>query len=172
MTGELADAQGARPRKPFDSYFTTYNRTDLQERVQDLVTACSFAASHSKGRRVILVGSGRAGLWAMLAAPAADGVVADCAALDLTNDQALMEPALFIPGLRRMGGFTGIAALAAPNPLLLHNTGQNFPTAILREAYGGAKTKSAFQEKSERLDGTEISKWIAMLSEDARPRSL
>ncbi|HMJ64038.1 MAG TPA: acetyl xylan esterase, partial [Candidatus Binatia bacterium] len=82
LTGELASPEVAQKRKQTTTHFTTYNRTDLQERVQDLITACAFAQSHGKGRRVVLCGSGRAGLWALLAAPAADAVVADCAGSD------------------------------------------------------------------------------------------
>ena len=123
LTGSLAHATELAARKPFDNFFSTYNRTDLQERVQDLITACAFARAHSKGRRIVLGGEGRAGLWAMLAAPAADAVVADGANLDLSTDRVLMQQDLFVPGLRRIGAFEGAVALAAPNPFLGHNIG-------------------------------------------------
>jgi dienelactone hydrolase len=160
LTGELANAEVARTRKPFTNYFSTYNRTDLQERVQDLVTASVFAQRHSKGRRVALVGIGRAGLWALLAAPAADAVAADCAGLDLTSDQALMDPDLFAPGLRRLGGFAGVAALAAPNPLFLHNTGEKFGTGILNDAYEASKSRSALRIAKTPLSDDSIVAWI------------
>src|SRR5688500_20312851 len=95
LTGELADESAAKARKQTTGFFTAYNRTGLQERVQDLITACALAQSHGKGRRVVLCGTGRAGLWALLAAPAADAIISDCAQLDLRNDAVLMEQDLF-----------------------------------------------------------------------------
>jgi hypothetical protein len=160
LTGELANPAAAESRKPFSDYYTTYNRTVLQERVQDLVTACLFAQRHSKGRRVALVGSGRAGLWALLAAPAADAVAADCDALDLASDEALMSRDLFAPGLRRLGAFAGVAALATPNPLLVHNTGAKFPTGILDEAYAASPSRTALTVATAPLKDEAIVSWI------------
>lgn len=160
LTGELVNTNAATARKPFESYFTTYNRTVLQERVQDLMTACVFAQRHSKGRRVALVGAGRAGLWALLAAPAADAVAADGASLDLSTDLPLMEPELFTPGLRRLGGFSGVAALAAPNPLLLHNTGEKFNTEILKEAYEASPARTALRLSPASLANEAVVSWL------------
>jgi hypothetical protein len=161
LSGELADAQAAEKRKQTSGYFTTYNRTDLQERVQDLITGCAFAQIHGKGRRVILCGSERAGLWALLAAPAADAVVADCAQIDLSNDSELMKQDLFAPGLRKIGAFEGAALLATPNPLLVHNTGGKFSTDWLAGAY--EKSKRAFGREAKPLDAAAQADWIAQL---------
>src|SRR5258705_3525412 len=125
LTGELADENASAARKHLTSFFSTYNRTDLQERVQDLITTCAIGQAHGKGRRAVICGQGGAGLWALLAAPAASGVVADCDALDESNDQALLKQELFSPGLRKIGGFQRAAALATPNPLLAYNTRAN-----------------------------------------------
>jgi hypothetical protein len=160
LTGELTDAKAADARKPFASYFSTYNKTDLQERVQDLITACVFAQRHSKGRRVALVGTGQAGLWAMLAAPAADAVAADCNALDLSDDAAIMSRELFTPGLRRLGAFAGVAALATPNPLLVHNTGEEFSTEILAEAYAASPSQAALTVSAAPMRDEAIVSWI------------
>jgi len=164
LTGELKNDNAAQARKPFANFFSTYNRTDLQERVQDLITACAFAQTHRKGRRVILCGTGRAGLWALLAAPAAEVTVADCDHLDLTDDRVLMEPELFSPGLRRIGAFTGAASLAAPNPVLIHNTGRSFPTQELRETYAALKAKD-YRQESERMADEAVVDWVANLKD-------
>jgi dienelactone hydrolase len=161
LTGELANAEAKQARKHLSAHFSTYNRTDLQERVQDLITACAFARTHGKGRRVALLGAGRAGLWALLAAPAAEGVVADCDGVDSAGDTLLLEQDLFVPGLRRIGAFEGAAALAAPNPLLLHHTGKSFATHWLRAAY--AAVKADYRESENRLDEAEILDWLARL---------
>lgn len=139
----LVDVRGtgtaiAPARNYSTNHFTTYNRTLAQEAVQDLLTACAFARGQAAGARVALCGVGRVGLYAMLAAPGADAVLADACALDPGDDAALLATDLFIPGLRRIGGMEGALTLAAPRPLVLHNTAGRFPPARLRAAYGGA----------------------------------
>lgn len=162
LTGELKNEKATQARKPFASYFSTYNRTDLQERVQDLITACAFAQTHGKGRRVILCGTGRAGLWTLLAAPAADVIVADCDQVDLTSDSVLMAPELFSPGLRRIGAFAGAASLAAPNPILLHNTGPRVSTQWPGETYAALKVKD-YRQESDRMTDDALVNWVANL---------
>jgi hypothetical protein len=159
LTGELASDAATHARKPFANYFCTYNRTDLQERVQDILTTCAFARQQEKARRVVLCGSGRAGLWCLLAAPGADAVAADCDGVDLSNDAALMAGDLFAPGLRKLGAFEGVAALAAPNPLLLHNVAATFPIEWTRQVY--LNHPKEFRHVSERLDDGQIKAWLA-----------
>lgn len=164
LTGELANAAVEKSRKPFANYFTTYNRTDLQERVQDLISAATFAQSNSKGRQVVLCGAGGAGLWALLASPVVDAVVADCDGLDSRSDAALLALDLFVPGLRRLGGFEGAACLAAPHPLLLHNTGDKFSTQSLRETYDAIRAGAALQNRRDRLSDEELARWVDQLT--------
>ncbi|MBI5386919.1 MAG: hypothetical protein HZA90_19780 [Verrucomicrobia bacterium] len=159
QTGELAEA--GRDRDYFKDFFTTYNRTDVQERVQDIITACAFAQSYRGGRRVILCGAGRAGLWSLLAAPAADMLIADCHALDSARDSALLAPDLFTPGLRRLGGFEGVVLLMAPNPLLLHNTGAAFATEVVRAMYQDNHVPERYRAERARLSDDGIAQWIA-----------
>jgi hypothetical protein len=159
LTGELANAD-APARKHQDLFFTAYNRTDLQERVQDCATVCAFAQAHTKGRRVILCGTKRAGLWALLAAPAATAVAADCDSLDSSDDSVLMEPDLFVPGIRRIGGFAGAAALAAPHPLLLFNTGKSFSTTLLQDAYAAAGASSMYRAEQQRPGDDALADWL------------
>jgi dienelactone hydrolase len=163
LTGELADEKASAARKPFSSFFTTYNRTDLQERVQDIITVCAVGQTHSKGRRVVVFGQGRAGLWAMLAAPIASGVVADCDGLQDNDDAALLSKELFAPGLRRMGGFQTAAALAAPRPLLTYNTGSGFSTDLIRAAYKTESATPKFEAKADKMSDREIAEWIGKM---------
>jgi hypothetical protein len=126
----------------FKDFFTTYNRTELQERVRNILTVCSAARSIGGDKqtrpKVILAGEGRAGLYAVLAAPGADAVIADCNGLDLSDESNLLAPDLFCPGILAMGGFEGAAMLAAPRPLFLYHVGQNFPTDSLESAFKAA----------------------------------
>ncbi|MBM3832397.1 MAG: acetylxylan esterase [Verrucomicrobia bacterium] len=163
QTGGLANADIEKDRKPFANYFSTYNRTDLQERVQDLITAAAFAKTHSKGRRVVLCGAGRAGLWSLLAAPAVDAVVADCDSLDMADDQALLAHDLFVPGIRKIGAFEGVLALAAPRSVLLHNTGSKFLTPSLPDLYQRLDASQQFRREPAVLSDDAIADWVGQL---------
>ncbi len=153
-------------RDPFRNAFTTYNRTDAQERAQDLVTLCAFGQIHSKGRRVVLCGTGRAGLWALLAAPAADAVAADAAQCALEKDDVLLEKDLFVPGLRRIGSFAGVAALAAPHPLFVHNlpdAASKSEFDLVRSAYRSSGRLAAARLETGPASEDEIAGWIGRL---------
>jgi dienelactone hydrolase len=160
QTGELEDAGAAGVRDHGAEFFTTYNRTDAQERIQDLITACAYARGQTSSRRVFLCGEGRAGLWALLAAPAADLVVADCDAIDSASDETLLARDLLVPSLKRLGGFEGVALLAAPNPLFLHNTGTKFGTAMLRKVYEGMEAGGRYREQPTQAAEGEIALWL------------
>jgi hypothetical protein len=144
----------------FKNFYSTYNRTELQERVRDLVTVCAAARSIDTTKRtafrVALVGNGRAGLWSLLAAPAADAVIADGSDLDVSNETALLASDLFCPGILAMGGFEGAAMLAAPNPLILHHTGPNFAVASLTTAYQASEIQKKLRIEAGPLTETEI----------------
>lgn len=157
QTGGLYQKALADKRNYFTNFFTTYNRTDAQERVQDLVTTIAYARSF--GKKVTLCGLDRAGLWAMLAAPAADAIVVDAQAFNSQNEHLLLADDLFFPNLQRFGGLDGIVALAAPKPALIHNTGSQFNTPITEQIYG-AGSKSLRIEKK-RFDDLALTTWIS-----------
>jgi hypothetical protein len=153
------------PPSQFANFYTTYNRTKLQERVRDLLTVCTAASSGVDPRgpralKVTLMGSGHAGLWALLAAPAAAAVVADGCETDVTSDAALLAPDLFCPGVRNIGTFEGGAMLAAPHPLLLHNTGENFPTDSLRSTYRAMGASDTLRVVAARLPDEDVVDWV------------
>lgn len=155
QTGGLYQRELATKRNYFTNFFSTYNRTDAQERAQDLVTTITYA--RSLGKKVTLCGLDRAGLWAMLAAPAADVVVADAQTFNSQNEHLLLADDLFSPNLQRLGGFDGIIALAAPKPVLLHNTGNQFSTKVTMQVYGNAKT---LRVERNRFDDLALTTWI------------
>jgi len=126
-------------REPFQNYFTTHNRTDLQERVRDVITVCAFARTHGKGRRIVLMGEEQAGLWAVLGAPAADAIVADARDLGQQDVARLLQEDLFVPGILRYGGFAAAAAaLTTPRPLVLVQPDAHTMSAWVRPAYKAA----------------------------------
>src|SRR5262249_33839419 len=138
---------------PFTNFFTTYNRTLLQEQVKLLVQTCALARNAFDARRVVLCGLGHAGLSTLLAAPAADAVAVDCAQLDDKDDKALLAPDLFCPGLRNIGSFQAAPMLAAPHPLLLHNVGNNFPVEDIRAAYRALSAMDRFRHEAHASSG-------------------
>lgn len=149
----------------FGNFFTTYNRTYLQHCVRDLLAACEQARGLEYGKkfRVVLCGTGRAGLWSLLAAPGADAVMADVGALDVAGDEGLLEPDLFCPNLRNVGTFEGGAMLAAPHPLLVHNTGGRFPTSGLLSAYRALTARGKLRLETSRLNEDALVEWISKL---------
>jgi dienelactone hydrolase len=163
-TFQTSGTTNAGPKRDYAAnFFTTYNRTDIQERVQDLVTVSAFAQTHGKGRKVALCGLGRAGLWTLLAAPASDALVADCAEFDSSDDRNFLAQDLFAAGLRKIGAFEGVAAINTTHPLLLHNTGGKFTTSYLNKAYRGMHVPEVFREEKGSLSDEEIADWLAKL---------
>lgn len=151
---------------PFANFYTTYNRTMLQHRVRDLITTIAAARllpSTASPRRVVLCGEGRAGLWALLAAPAADAVAADCARLNNDDDCGLLESDLFCPGFRAFGGFESAALLAAPHPLLLHNTGDTFTPSATRAAYRALGATRKLRVESGSVSESALTRWLGTL---------
>jgi len=149
----------------FGSFFTTYNRTFLQNRVRDLAGVCGQCRSLTPGKpsRVVLWGMGPAGTWSLLAAPAADAVVADAAQLPVLEDDAILSPELFCPGIRTIGTLEGAAMLAAPNPLLLHNTGENYPIKGIQSAYQSIGALKKIRIESQPVSEESVLKWLLNL---------
>jgi hypothetical protein len=146
---------------PFANFYCVYNRTEAQERVRNLLRICAFARNDLKMRRVVLDGIGRAGLWALLAAPAADAVIADCDGFDTSSDAAWLAADVFCPGIRKLGGFEGAAALAAPHPLLLQNCGAHFGTDLLRASYSTAGATAKLRLEAGRVPEQEVAAWVS-----------
>jgi len=160
LTGSRADEEVEAARKPFENFFTTYNRTDLQERIQDIATVCAYLRKSGFGR-VALLGEGRAGLWTLLAAPLADAVAADGDQTNLSTDDALLLDDLFVPCLRRIGDFRTAAVLAAPHPLLLQNTGRRFPAAKwIRGVYASLSKSSALRVSTRPVSIDDQISWL------------
>jgi hypothetical protein len=163
----ITDYVFREPPDQFANFYTTYNRTLVQQRVRDVLAVCQAARSLDSGKQipyqVILAGSGRAGLAALLAAPAADAVIADCNQLDVSSDDALLANDLLCPGIRNIGTFDGAPMLAAPHPLLLHNTGSKFGTGDLRATYKAATASDKVRIASNSLSDNDLISWIANL---------
>lgn len=161
LTGKLADPKVETARHvPFGQFFETYNHTDLQERVQDLVTATAYLRGRYK-LPVTLVGTGRAGLWSLLAAPAADAVAADTDQCDLTTDDALLTDDMYCPCLRHCGDFRTAMTLAAPHPLALFHVDPKFTAAAwVRDVYGALGDQSNLHTMTDPMDASLLRAWL------------
>jgi dienelactone hydrolase len=152
----------ATNRNETDLFFTTYNRTLMQERVQDIATLSAFARGSGKAsHKLVLIGEGEMGLAAMLAAPLVNAVIADCTAAD-ASDLFRVRPEVFVPGLKSIGDFNGVAALAAPNPILVC-AGKNFSVDSLKDVYKALRAAKEIRTEYSRPKDEEIVKWIMAL---------
>ena len=108
--------------RPEAKHFTTYNRTDAAERVQDILTALAYLGARRDAGAVELVGLGEAGTWCLLARALAPRVrcAVDLAGFDPQDDGQFLQR-LPIPLLRAAGDLRTAVALAAPGQLLLWN---------------------------------------------------
>ncbi len=155
-------APGVPSTDQFKNYYHAYNRTYSQNLVADIKVACDYLRHRFPRANLVLVGSGDAGPSTLLAAPLANGVVADVGGLNETSDADLLKPVVFFPGIRRLGSLQGIAALAAPNPLFIHNySGLN--SNWLSPLY--AKNSAHLKTQKARASETAIADWIAGLGQ-------
>jgi hypothetical protein len=102
-------AKTERPKLP--KFYLTFNRSDDQNRVQDILTALAFLKEKSSSTAEISA-SGRAVLWAVFAAAVAPVPVrlhADTDGFHGTDNEYLSE--FFVPGIQRAGGIATASIL-------------------------------------------------------------
>jgi dienelactone hydrolase len=150
-------------RNEVDLFFATYNKTTMQQRVQDIAIVCAMARGLGPvTNKIVVIGEGKAGLAAILAAPLADAVVADCQSVD-NSDLFRLRPEVFVPGLRSIGDFIGVATLAAPNPILLCADYKKFSANPLRDLYKSLHATRAMDWEYIWPKDDKIVKWISSL---------
>ncbi len=150
-------------RRLDEEFFDTYNRTDLAWRVQDIVMALRYMKQRDGGGPVSLIGLGEAGLWCLLASPAAPpltAVVVDMARLDASSDEGLMKR-LWTPCLRRAGDIRSAGALWAPTRLLMHSAGSEWGMDFIRETYEAAGAAGKLRVATGPASTDDIVKWVA-----------
>ncbi len=145
-----------------DPFFTTYNRTDVSNRVQDILTAMVYLESRPEVDRVNLAGVGKAGLWCLLArslAPEPHRTLVDVSRFSSEEDRAYLEH-LYVPVLRRAGDFKTAAMLGPATRLLIHNTGESFETDWFRQAYELAGKADLLEIESAALPREQALSWL------------
>ena len=145
-----------------EEFFTTYNRSDDANRIQDILTALAYLGGRSDVTDVTLVGMEKAGLWCLLArglAPGVRGLAADAVRFDADDDQSYLRE-LPLPGIRQAGDFRTAVTLAAPGRLLLHNTGANFPLAWAQDVYRAAGTRRNLEVRNNKISERDLLRWL------------
>ena len=159
LTGSKADEELEKKRDQFTGYFTTHNRTDLQERLADIRAVIGAVREQFPGKKVVLVGEEAGGLWAAMAAPMGDGLVADLGQFDPRNPENLLDRAIFFPGFYRLDGFAGTLALAAPKPVLLHNVHPGMEIGWVDELYEKLRGGSEFTSGPNERTASDLVSW-------------
>jgi hypothetical protein len=155
-----------------EKFFTTYNRTDDANRIQDILTATAYARTRLNTTDINLVGFGMAGVWSLFARSLADdhlNLIADMAQFDTESDAEYIEK-LFIPGLRRSGDFRAALSVLAPGTALLHNTGATFPADWVQQAYAAAGVSERIEIRPASLPDAELVERIAPKPSRSRRR--
>jgi dienelactone hydrolase len=140
MTGELASDKhpAADPELEF---FAGYNRTILANRVHDILTAVGYARTREGVRSVNLIGTGKAGVWCMLARATAPESIAKAAAdadrFEFDSVRAITDEN-YLPSTLHFGGLWSLASLGAPGELFVYNTPKAERPQWLLRTYGAA----------------------------------
>ena len=164
MSIDAFNTGAARARRDMsDPFFTTYNRTDDSNRVQDILTAIVYLESRPDVARVNMAGVGKGGLWCLLAralAPQLHRTLVDVSRFSSEDDRAYLEH-LYVPVLRRAGDFKTASMLApATRRLLIHNTGESFDTGWFRQAYELAGKTDLLEIEPAKLSREQVLAWL------------
>ena len=157
-TRDIAGAGNSAER-----HFTTFNRTDSANRIQDVLTAITYFRTRFNAREINLVGIGEGGVWSLFArALADDGIrlIADLDQFDAGSD-AEFEEGLFIPHVRKAGDFRAASVLVAGHRTLLHNVNASFPRGWIEASFGAAEAQDMLELQSTALSEQELIERIA-----------
>ncbi|UCF38576.1 MAG: hypothetical protein JSU96_06970, partial [Acidobacteriota bacterium] len=125
------------PRREWDSHSwsSAYNRSDLQNAIQDILTALSSAEEAYPDKPITVIGVGEMGLPAAVAAALygkAQSVVVDLDEGDVSYDRELLD-LMRIGSIRRVGDFRTVALLLLNHNLTLFNAGAGLDPSWLQE---------------------------------------
>lgn len=107
------------PRARGHNHFLTFNVSDDQARIQDVVTTVRWVQETSRAARVDVLGAGHARYWAALASVVAPaGVVRVVGGVgDLAGDDESLAKWSYVPGLQRVGGMAAVARVVVGSHL-------------------------------------------------------
>lgn len=153
-TGEHVRRYGKREMK--GNFPETFNLTDVQWQVQDVLTALAHLRAQPGLRQVALVGMERAGWWALLAASCdrqVHAVAADLYACD-GSDRFFLQ-SVWVPGIRRLGDWATAAVLAYPARVLIHHLTEEEAHRVNLSGFAPSITVS-----SKPVSEAEVVRWV------------
>lgn len=163
LTGEYASLVSSSGRPALEPHFTTFNRTDAQWRVHDVVTGVAALRRLSGAPGIDIVGLDDAGLWCLLArtviASSIRRLAVDMADFSRDRDEDYLER-LFVPGLRRLGDVATAIAISAPAPLLLHRQSDAAFGSKLMDLYASLGKPSALQIYLTGVADSNLCAWL------------
>jgi hypothetical protein len=163
FVGESLDPRHPVPQRPEAEHFETYNPAMAADQLQDLATVLAWARAQPEVREVGLVAQDLAGLQALVARPALEGLARTAIELaDLPRSRGRDEwPATIdLPGLEQFGGVKAAAALAAPAPLWLYGHLKALDVSWPRTAYDLAGAPHLLRMSSDEPGPEAIARWI------------
>jgi hypothetical protein len=162
-TGSLKLPKGPQVDGKFAGYTFGYNRSLLANRVHDILTAVAFARGREGVKKVMLVGTGQAGPWVLLARGlCGDAVTRTAADVDgfrfekvRTNDDEMM-----LPGALKYGGLPALAGLAAPGELFVWNVRGSGSGKWLKPVYKAAGDAEKLKIDGESVELAKVVEWL------------
>ncbi|HVE40377.1 MAG TPA: acetylxylan esterase [Planctomycetota bacterium] len=135
---EAAAGGDATQRKTFP---TTFYRTELARQVQSVLDGLGQTVGPAKSSAIELIGIGDAGPAVLLARALAPSTLRIRRTIvDVSSIDAVLEASQH-PGLNRLGGWQGAAALAPAGYLVLH--GKKIEGDLIRASYKAADRENA-----------------------------
>ena len=162
LTGEFNVGLGAR-RNRQANHFTTYNRPDVVEKAQDILTGIAALKSRASVDKLSLAGLGEAGLWCLLAGAAEPKTIArlaaDVADFESVDDAEFIER-LNVPHIRRAGDLGTAATLFAGRPLLLFGCCARLDLRVAKAAYRAAGDPDALTTQKGMMSEKKLLQWL------------
>ncbi len=161
----LQDSTATR-RNEKSNFFTTYNLTDKQNQIQDILTLIeAIKENKSLSPKINLWATGNTGIVGLLLASIENGlnkIVIDGDQFDPSSDQNMLS--LQIPGIMRVGGVPTVLALASikeDTRLLLYNTNPLLESSEVVEVSKLREKGSGFSITQEKIDDDKIINFLA-----------
>ncbi len=127
-------------------HFTSYNLTDRQEQIQDLLTIVSAMRSNKElSQKIDLYATGNTGITGLFASTLINDlnkIVIDGNGFDPTTDQNMLT--LQMPGIMRIGGLKTVLALATNQNMLLYNANPSLVSSEITEVAKLGDNKEGF----------------------------